>query len=72
VSVETSIDTRPLGLAVAFNTEPKFWQAPEGELLQVVFDTGIILFAPRALAESMVFGLEEGEPPMEDGAEAVL
>lgn len=55
-------DTKPFGLLKAFNTKRKFFKQPSADMVQAVFDTGVILFIPVALADNYVFHLEEADP----------
>ena len=56
------IDTQSLGHATHVNTEPKYWLAVRADLIQVVFDTGVVMFVPSALFHTMKFSLMEKDP----------
>lgn len=56
------IDTRDFGLALDFNTKE------HPGYMRVKFDTGLIMLVPftpgrRGMFDTMVFGLEEVDPP---------
>lgn len=56
------IDTKELGMATHVNSQP-YWQGILATNIQVVFDTGIVLFVPMALFKTMIFHLEQPNPP---------
>lgn len=57
------IDTKDLGLMTHFNFDRKhFRPSPPPGCVEIRFDTGIVMYAPKEIAASMTFHLEEKDP----------
>ena len=57
------IDTKDFGLCVSMNTKRKFFRKViPAELIELNFDTGVIMYVPEALVMSMKLHLQEKDP----------
>ena len=60
-SDEAMIDTAQFGLAIEIPT-PDFPQNKYPGLVEIKFDTGVIIYAPEAIAVNMRLHLQESDP----------
>lgn len=57
------IDTKDLGLTTHFNFDRKLFRPmPPPGSVEIRFDTGIVMYVPKAIAETMTLHLEEKDP----------
>ncbi len=60
---QAQIDTKPLGCLQAVNLRSQVKSCTRhGDTVEIIFDTGIVMYAPQPMFELMIFHLNEADP----------